>query len=154
MDDIARALQRPFKKNELHSRPGGGGKELIYITARTAMDRLDEVFTPAGWQVSYAFHGERTMCTVSCFIKGEWVSKTDGAGDTSIEGEKGGISDSFKRACVAWGIARYLYNPRSFPEGLNGKPARWATQQGYDEIWAERDAQGIEEFRNALGRAA
>ena len=153
MNDIERALKRPFKRNELRSRTQGG-KKLVYITARSAMDRLDEVFGPEGWKQEYFRLGDAVMCTVSCFIKGQWVSKTDGVGETNIEAEKGGISDAFKRACVGWGIGRYLYNPAAFPDGLDGPPAHWATQKGYDEIWAERDAQGIEQFREDLGKAA
>ena len=85
------------------------------------------------------------ICTVSCHIKGNWISKSDGAGDTNIEGEKGGISDSFKRACVAWGIARYLYYPQSFD--ANRKPAEWATPEGYDKLMEKIHKKNIEQWR-------
>jgi hypothetical protein len=39
-----------------------------------------------------------------------WVRKSDGAGETQVEGEKGAISDALKRAAVKWGIGRYLYD--------------------------------------------
>ena len=84
------ALKKPFKENEVLWRDGYGknSKALAYVTARTCQNRLDETFTPAGWQVSYDYLGDRMICTISCYIKGQWVSKSDGAGDTSIEGEK------------------------------------------------------------------
>jgi len=33
-----------------------------------------------------------------------------GAENSDIEPVKGGLSDSFKRAAVQWGIGRYLYS--------------------------------------------
>lgn len=38
------------------------------------------------------------------------VTKSDGAGDTQVEGDKGAISDAFKRAAVKFGVGRYLYD--------------------------------------------
>ena len=38
------------------------------------------------------------------------MTKTDGAENSDIEPVKGGLSDSFKRAAVQWGIGRYLYS--------------------------------------------
>jgi hypothetical protein len=38
------------------------------------------------------------------------VVKSNGAGDTDVEGPKGALSDAFKRAAVLWGIGRYLYS--------------------------------------------
>ena len=45
--------------------------------------------------------------------RGAWVMKYDGAENTDIEPVKGGLSDSFKRAAVLWGIGRYLYDMAS-----------------------------------------
>jgi hypothetical protein len=154
VDSIEIALKRPFEEHEVQWREGYGknSKALAYITARTAQNRLDKTFTPAGWQVSYDYLGDRMICTVSCLIKGNWISKSDGAGDTGIEGEKGGISDSFKRACVAWGIARYLYYPSAFD--VNRVPAKWATPEGYDEIMQKRLNETIGEWKNEYESAS
>ena len=51
-------------------------------------------------------------------MDGEWIWKSDGAGETSIEGEKGGFSDAFKRAGVHFGYARELY-----PDALQARSA-------------------------------
>jgi len=82
---------------------------LAYIDARDVMDRLDEIVGVESWKDEYEFHGNRTICKLSICIDGQWITKSDGAGDTNIEGEKGGLSDAFKRAAVKWGIGRYLY---------------------------------------------
>ena len=73
------------------------------------MHRLDKVLGPENWSDDYKSIDGKTCCTLSLYIDGRWIAKSDGAGDTSIEGEKGGFSDSFKRAAVKWGIGRYLY---------------------------------------------
>jgi len=107
--DSLMMLKQPFSKNELTWRPGGGGNYLAYIDARCAMKRLDDVVGIDGWQDSYKSLDGRTVCELSLKINGVWITKTDGAGDTNIEGAKGGLSDAFKRAAVKFGVGRYLY---------------------------------------------
>ena len=102
-------LKLPFSKSELKWRQGRGGMQLAYIDARAAMKRLDDVMGIDGWQDSYKSLDGRTVCELSLKINGVWITKTDGAGDTNIEGEKGGLSDAFKRAAVKFGVGRYLY---------------------------------------------
>jgi hypothetical protein len=144
------ALKRPFPVAKLKWRRGQGGSgELVYITARDVMDRLDEVFGPGGWQTRYEFIGGRMICNLSCRVDGEWVTKSDGADDTNIEAAKGGISDSLKRAGVVWGIFRYGYHPSAFNSAK--VPAKWATPEGYDEIMAAREGKEIEQWRADLG---
>ena len=41
--------------------------------------------------------------------KGQWISKEDTGTESNTEAKKGLASDSFKRACVNWGIGRELY---------------------------------------------
>ena len=93
------------------SKAGNTGYPLAYIDARDAMNRLDEVVGHEYWKDEYEFHGNRNICKISIYNKElkEWVTKSDGAADTKIEGDKGGLSDAFKRAAVKWGIGRYLY---------------------------------------------
>lgn len=102
---------------------------LAYIDARAVMDRLDAVCGPGGWQCSYTETPQgRVLCTLSILVNGEWVSKSDGSGATDIEGEKGGISGALKRAAVAWGVGRYLYDmetPWVPCELYNGKWNKW-----------------------------
>lgn len=82
---------------------------LAYIDARDVMDRLDEVVGPGNWQDECHGDGPRTISRIGIRIDDQWVWKTDGAGDTQVESEKGAISDAFKRCAVKWGIGRYLY---------------------------------------------
>ena len=52
------ALKRPFDPRRLRWRKGQGGSgELVYITAREVMDRLDSVVGVSGWQTMYEVIG-------------------------------------------------------------------------------------------------
>lgn len=112
-------LSAPFRPEAIHwraqnvtDRNGGSALALAYIDARDVMDRLDEVCGPSGWKDSYIETVKgRVLCELSILVPElGWVSKSDGAGDTDVEGEKGAISDALKRAAVKWGIGRYLYD--------------------------------------------
>jgi hypothetical protein len=137
MNKIEMDLKRPFAIGKLKWRQGGGGKELVYITARDVMDRLDEVFGVGGWQTNFDFIGDRMICKLAILTDQGWITKSDGADDSTIEGAKGGISDALKRAAVQYGIGRYLYHPNAFDSNKN--PAEWATPEGYDKLMEKRN---------------
>lgn len=118
MADIAAELACPFPVDVVAWRIGPTnqqktkGQALCYIDARDVMNRLDEVCGIFGWQSEHSVIGSRTICRLSIRNPdtGEWISRTDGCGDTDIEAEKGAFSDALKRAAVAFGIGRYLYH--------------------------------------------
>lgn len=87
----------------------GGVSLLLYKDARCDMTRLDKTVGPMNWQREHS--RENANCTVSIWDseKGIWVSKEDVGVASKTEAEKGLASDSFKRACVNWGIGRELY---------------------------------------------
>lgn len=112
-------LSAPFPPEAIHwraqnvtERNGGSALALAYIDARDVQDRLDAVCGPENWSDRYEETAKgRVICTLSiCGPEGCWISKSDGAGDTDVEGEKGALSDALKRAAVKWGIGRYLYD--------------------------------------------
>lgn len=113
-----KALALPFPVTQISWRVGSTtadktkGMALAYIDARDVMERLDDVCGPDGWQDTYPHAGTKTVCSIGIWCGAErgWVYKSNGAGDTDHEAEKGALSDAFKRAGVMWGIGRYLYN--------------------------------------------
>lgn len=122
-------------------------KLLLYKDARVDMKILDELFTPMGWKRTHKLIGDRLYCCVEVFNEktGEWICKEDVGVESNTEAEKGQASDSFKRACVNWGIGRELYTaPRisveltdkEYTRGQDGKIRVWATfgvkSIGYD----------------------
>lgn len=94
---------------------------LLYKNARVDMALLDELFGPYGWQREHKELKGVMYCGVSVRDPktGEWVAKWDAGAESNTEAEKGEASDSFKRACVNWGIGRELYSGPSIFIDLN-----------------------------------
>jgi len=100
---------------------------LAYVSNRAIMDRLDAVCGPANWRNTFQRGPDGgVICGISIRVDGDWVTKWDGAENTSIESVKGGLSASMRRAAVQWGIGRYLYRlPRVWvPVDERGRIAR------------------------------
>lgn len=88
---------------------GSGLSLLLYKDARCDQNLLDETVGAMNWKRSHT--RDNANCIVSIYDdeKKEWVSKEDTGSESNTEAEKGLASDSFKRACVNWGIGRELY---------------------------------------------
>ena len=79
------------------------------------MDLLDEVCGQDNWQSEFYEVRGTMFCRVGINVDGKWVFKSDAgskpdesSGDDAVV--KGEPSDAFKRACVQWGIGRFLYS--------------------------------------------
>jgi hypothetical protein len=139
--EIYHALSRPWPKGEVKERKGPGGKMLSYVDARQVQNRLDEVVGTENWQTHFSEVCGNYCCTLSLKIDGEWIAKSDGAGETSIEGDKGGFSDAFKRAAVSFGIARYLYSDSKMtPEQFDKRRGVMADVQSEDKATIPTEA--------------
>tara|TARA_R100000388_G_scaffold92724_1_gene76153 strand:+ start:8022 stop:8666 length:645 start_codon:yes stop_codon:yes gene_type:complete len=112
--DSIKILQSPTPKEKIKHRPQkdkfGNTKMLDYVDARFCMDRLDEAVGPLNWRQEFQSINGSMFCGVSILNNGEWITKWDCGTESNFEKEKGLASDAFKRACVAWGIARDLYD--------------------------------------------
>lgn len=104
---------RKLRADEIEVRVGsvmdGAATLLLYKDARCDMNILDETVGAMYWKRNHS--RENANCTVSIYNHAtqEWVSKEDTGTESFTESEKGLASDSFKRACVNWGIGRELY---------------------------------------------
>lgn len=106
---------RKLKADEIECRIGTIKKDgtglslLLYKDARCDMNILDETVGPMNWKREHV--RDNSNCIVSLWDddKSQWVSKEDVGKESFTEAEKGLASDSFKRACVNWGIGRELY---------------------------------------------
>ena len=128
---------RPLKENEIDCRVSQIASNwltlLLYKDARADMDLLDETVGAMNWKRSHV--RDNANCIVSIYDeeKKEWVSKEDTGTESFSEAEKGLASDSFKRACVNWGIGRELYTAPSifiFPKKEMGKNTKKADENG------------------------
>lgn len=128
---------RPLKAEEVECRINQVASNwltlLLYKDARADMDLLDETVGAMNWKRSHT--RDNANCIVSIYDeeKKEWVSKEDTGTESFSEAEKGLASDSFKRACVNWGIGRELYTAPSifiFPKKEMGKNTRKVDENG------------------------
>ena len=161
--ELVAALEVPFDSSQIEWRvmnttknqQPARGQVVPYADQRAYTDRLNALFTPAGWTRKYTIHTsanfERSKdqkiaakvlvtCELTIFCLGshsatgeEWADD-DNAG-TAAEAQ------SFKRACTCFGLGRYLYyftgtwvdlddrkRPKSVPQ-----LAGWATPAGWLE---------------------
>ena len=85
---------------------------LLYQDARCGMKYLDQVVGVNKWQKKYYEVRGLVICSLGIYDEDlqQWLWKDDTGTAGSIEEEKSVISDSFKRCCVCWGLARELYS--------------------------------------------
>lgn len=104
---------RKLRADEIECRIGQinerGLSLLLYKDARCDMNVLDETVGPLNWKREHTRDNRNCIVSIYDEAKKEWVSKEDTGTESNTEAEKGLASDSFKRACVNWGIGRELY---------------------------------------------
>jgi len=131
------------------------GQVVPYADQRAYTDRLNALFTPAGWTRKYTIHTsanfERSAdqkiaakvlvtCELTIFGLGSHSATGEGWADNSNAGTAA-EAQAFKRSCACFGLGRYLYyfagtwvdlddrkRPKSVPQ-----LAGWATPAGWLE---------------------
>lgn len=82
---------------------------LLYKTARTDANQLDDVVGVANWQNDYKVIDGTLFCGIGIRAEGGWVWKWDAGSESNVAKDKGEASDAFKRAGFRFGIGRELY---------------------------------------------
>ncbi len=108
---------RTLTKNEIECRAKQvtekGAVLLLYKTARTDMDLLDETVGAENWESDYKEIKGNLYCGLGIRCKDGVVWKWDCGIESREDGDgnekKGEASDAFKRAGFKWGIGRELY---------------------------------------------
>ena len=104
-----------------------GASCVAYIDARDCQDILDQVCGQENWQTIYYESSGLLFCKVGIKIEeDEWVWKSDTGSESNVEKDKGHVSDAFKRACVNWGIGRFLYSKTIVKLPVKEKNGRFA----------------------------
>lgn len=111
-----RDLRADEIKCRIQSVKANGLVLLLYKDARCDMEILDETVGSENWDREHYECKGNLFCRVGINVryadKGaepKMVYKSDCGTESNTEAEKGEASDSFKRACVNWGIGRELY---------------------------------------------
>lgn len=104
---------RKLRADEIDCRIGqikeNGLSLLLYKDARCDMNVLDETVGAMNWKREHTRDNKNCIVSIWDEDKAQWISKEDTGTESNTEAEKGLASDSFKRACVNWGIGRELY---------------------------------------------
>ena len=127
--DLFAALAAPFEPEEVKLR-AQGSRQLHYVTARTVMNRLDDVLGPENWWDDFVPLEHSVICRLTVRLPdGQILTKSDAGGYAGMadpgDDDKSGFADAFKRAAVKFGVGRYLYRdgvPRFAREALRGRP--------------------------------
>ena len=121
---------------------------LLYKTARTDANLLDETVGPENWENDFKTVDGVLYGGIGVYDRntGNTMWKWDAGTESNTEAEKGRASDAFKRAGFKWGIGRELYTapfiwiPKEgceIVQGRNGKPTCYdefrVVEIGYSE---------------------
>ncbi len=161
--EIVAALEVPFDPSQIEWRvmnttkgqQPARGQVVPYADQRAYTDRLNALFTPAGWTRKYTIHTsanfERSKdqkiaakVLVTCELTVFGLGSHSATGEEWADDDNAGTAaeaQSFKRACTCFGLGRYLYyftgtwvdlddrkRPKSVPQ-----LAGWATPAGWLE---------------------
>ena len=86
-----------------------GAVALLYKTARTDMQILDETVTADNWSCDYKEIKGNLFCGITIDGVTKWDCGIESREDNEGNEKKGEASDAFKRAGFRWGIGRELY---------------------------------------------
>jgi Rad52/22 family double-strand break repair protein len=154
-------LEMPFDPSVVEWRvtnTSKGGKPrgvvIPYANQRAYTDRLNELFTPAGWTRRYTVHtsanfqrekDQKTVAKVfvTCELTIFGIGSHSATGEEWADDENAGTSaeaQAFKRASACFGLGRYLYyfegtwvdlDERKRPKTIPQLP-QWATPTGWN----------------------
>ena len=114
---------------------GKGFTLLLYKNARVDMALLDEVVGVGNWQREHKIIGNDVYCRVGIWNEElkQWIWREDAGAEANTEAEKSKASDSFKRACVNFGLGRCLYSSPFIwiaqDESNNPKTSRYSVME-------------------------
>lgn len=158
--DCCAALEVPFDPRVIDWRVTNTSKNgklrgqvIPYADQRAYTDRLNLLFTPAGWTRKYQVHtsanfergkDEKTVAKVfvTCELSIKGVGTHSATGEQWADDENAGTSaeaQAFKRAAACFGLGRYLYyfegewvdlDDRKRPRTVPSLP-QWATPEGW-----------------------
>jgi hypothetical protein len=159
--ELVAALEVPFDPSQIEWRvinttkgqQSARGQVVPYADQRTYTDRLNALFTPAGWTRKYTIHTsanfERSTdqkvvakVLVTCELTIFGLGSHSATGEEWADNANAGTAaeaQAFKRSCACFGLGRYLYyftgtwvdlddrkRPKSVPQlAAWALPARW-----------------------------
>jgi len=114
-ETLLKQLKNPFDPKFVKWRIGATNSDktkgiaLAYIDSREVKKRLDDVCGVENWRDRLIPIDGGFISEIDIRIDGEWITRSNAAGNTKVEPIKGGASDAFKRTAAKWGVGHYLY---------------------------------------------
>ena len=158
LDEVLRALAIPFDLQVVQwrvtewSEDGKRGLMMPYADPRAYSDRLNDLFTPAGWSRKYAVQTSAPVqrsnrrpaakILVTCEVTIACIGTNSGTGEEWADKENAltaAEAQAFKRSLSCFGLGRYLYDidgewvdldQQGVPTKIPKLP-RWATPNGW-----------------------
>lgn len=111
---------RTLKPEEVEVRPQNKAKNsdtkilLLYIDSRAVTTLLDETVGNLNWQNEFYEAGGLLFNKLSIRHPqtGEWISRSETGSESTIEQEKGKVSDTFKRCLSRFGVTELYSSPK------------------------------------------
>lgn len=152
MSALETAPTAPLKDVEwrVDGKPSGAKARFVpYLNAPTVASLLDQWVGAANWSDRYepVAQGKGLWCHLSVRAGAEWVTKTDIGVPSNFEGEKGQVSDAFKRvACLKWGVGRNVYDLPTLwaPCRVDAKGNAWPNDETLPHIQKQLKALGFD----------
>lgn len=132
LNALVAQLTEPFDPSEIkwrvtHTTPDGSrGAVIAFADPRAYSDRLNQVFTPSGWTRTYEVNTVSSVTRikkdkliqtgkvlVTCTVTIAGLGTHADSGEEWADEENAMTSaqaQAFKRACICFGLGRYLYN--------------------------------------------
>jgi hypothetical protein len=115
LNAIHAKLCKPFAAALVELKPGATTQDksralcMPFVDSRAYQTRLDRVVGPEGWSVEYRPLSDRAvLCRLTILgVTREDVGECNQADENAATSA---VAQSFKRACSAFGLGRYLYN--------------------------------------------
>ena len=132
LEALLEKLKEPFDPREIKwrvthtTRDGSRGAVIAFADPRAYTDRLNQIFTPAGWTRTYEVNTvsavnrtkkDKVIQTgkvlITCTLSITGLGSHTGGGEEWADEENAMTSaeaQAFKRASTCFGLGRYLYN--------------------------------------------
>ena len=150
------------------------GQVIPYADQRAYTDRLNQLFSPAGWTRKYCVHtsanferskDQKTVAKVfvTCELRINGLGTHSATGEQWADNQNAGTSaeaQAFKRSCACFGLGRYLYyfegmwvdlDDRKRPKSVPQLP-QWATPHGWRKGFRPQPAFCRETSNHASGQ--
>lgn len=131
---------RTLRANEIEVRPShvkeGKANMLLYIDSRAVVSLLNETVGNMNWQSKLYEARGQLIGEIGIYDdeKKAWIWKSDTGSESSIEAEKGLVSDIYKRVLSRWGIQELYTAPRiTIPDDGYGNSGYRVSEILYNE---------------------